>query len=328
MRKACLILIPALWGGCAGRADLGGNTAPGAGGSDGASRHVPDAAALSDATVIESTRSLDAATDARTRRTERDAGSDARSVGPVDASPDVGASTGRPRSCDDDKKDGDETDIDCGGSCLPCGIEQHCLVNSDCGSSPGCDPAKGGCACDAISSTCVYDHCSDRKLDGTETAVDCGGECPGCGLGQACLVDTDCSETASGCDVDIGGCFCDGISLTCVSTHCDDHKLDNSETAVDCGGGACSGCALGQACGLDFDCTSMACDGVSAVCVGDSCLDHRQDGTETNVDCGGDNAACARCPLGKKCLVTSDCVAGGTCSAISGAPASDPHLCQ
>jgi hypothetical protein len=43
---------------------------------------------------------------------------------------------------------------------------------------------------------------------------------------------------------------------------------------------------------------SQACDGVSFVCVASQCADHRLDGAETDVDCGG--PTCGACPVGEK----------------------------
>jgi len=55
----------------------------------------------------------------------------------VDASaPDVGAPDVKVDSstCGDAKKDGDETDVDCGGSCAPCNDGRACVLESDCAS--------------------------------------------------------------------------------------------------------------------------------------------------------------------------------------------------
>jgi hypothetical protein len=248
-----------------------------------------------------------------------EAGPDAPAPPPSDTGPPASeAST----ACDDDVKDGDETDVDCGGSCPPCGRGQQCRVPSDCGSSPGCDVAHGGCACDEASGVCVADHCSDGMMDSSETDVDCGGpDCAGCGPRKGCAVDSDCSATLSGCDAQNGGCTCDALSMTCVYDHCYDHKKDSSETDVDCGGGACAVCTTGQGCLLDFDCASEACDGVSSVCVVDPCNDHRQDGMETDSDCGG-NDVCLRCAQGEKCNSNTDCQAGLVCSTTL------PHVCE
>jgi hypothetical protein len=43
----------------------------------------------------------------------------------------------QPAGCIDNIKNGDESDVDCGGSCPPCGIGQFCNKNADC-ASLGC----------------------------------------------------------------------------------------------------------------------------------------------------------------------------------------------
>jgi len=126
----------------------------------------------------------------------------------------VSEQSGAPGFCRDHIKDGNETDIDCGGSCPPCGIGRACLVNGDCASSPGCSP-ENGCACDALSMTCVFDHCFDHRKDGNETDVDCGDPlagCTGCAVGRVCQADGDCAS--HGCDATSSSC----AQTTCVDT--------------------------------------------------------------------------------------------------------------
>src|SRR5262249_38291255 len=137
------------------------------------------------------------------------------------------------------------------GSCVECLRTQDCAPGLYCDASHRC----GAAAC---------------------TDLDCGGACPPCGVGKRCLADADCQSFA--CDVDTAGC---------IEDQCLDHVQDGNETAVDCGGGLCEGCGFGQACLLDEDCRSTACDAVSLKCVSDQCADHRVDGMETDVDCGG-----------------------------------------
>ena len=100
--------------------------------------------------------------------------------------------------------------------------------------------------------SCPYDHCLDHQLNGGETDVDCGGECPACTLGHSCAVDTDCIFQA-----------CDALSLQCVSVQCNDHRLDGEETDVDCGGGTCAPCINGKTCNNNFDCASGFCGGTT-----------------------------------------------------------------
>jgi hypothetical protein len=155
--------------------------------------------------------------------------------------------------------------------------------------------------------------CFDTLKNGDETDIDCGGSCPGCGPHGFCASDSDCSATALGCYVPSGGCFCQYLSHECVGDHCEDFRLDGDETGVDCGGSLCIPCVDGTACKVDRDCISKACDAVALVCIADQCLDHQLDGMESDVDCGGET--CARCAVGKKCVVNSDCEPGRACSA-------------
>ena len=82
--------------------------------------------------------------------------------------------------CFDRVLDGDETSVDCGGSCRKCPAEATCSLGSDCQTG----------ACDA--GHCRAPTCSDGIEDGFESDVDCGANCPRCQLGQACVGDLDC----------------------------------------------------------------------------------------------------------------------------------------
>jgi hypothetical protein len=120
-----------------------------------------------------------------------------------------------------------------------------------------------------------------------------------------CLVDADCASNA-----------CDAVTRTCITDPCADHRQDGQETDADCGGSACPTCSIGQACAVDGDCTLPACDGVSFLCVNNPCNDHRRDGTETDIDCGGGDS-CLRCKPGQACASSTDCRAGHMCSTTS-----------
>jgi hypothetical protein len=162
-----------------------------------------------------------------------------------------------------------------------------CLHDSDCTSD----------ACDANAHLCDASQCVDHQKDGSETDVDCGGPfCSACGLAQGCLADRDCTTFA-----------CDFVSSQCVASTCVDQRQDGTESDVDCGGGACPACGLGRVCGANIDCTSGVCDFVSGQCVASTCADGRQDGNETDVDCGG---ACQSCADGQGCLANTDCDSG------------------
>jgi hypothetical protein len=92
--------------------------------------------------------------------------------------------------CSDGIKDGNESDVDCGGSCTPCGENKACTKFSDC-QTHACHGGICGCstAADCASGeVCLlgncYNHCTDHTMDADETGLDCGGAdcalCPIC----------------------------------------------------------------------------------------------------------------------------------------------------
>ncbi|OIO66491.1 hypothetical protein COY28_00925 [Candidatus Woesearchaeota archaeon CG_4_10_14_0_2_um_filter_57_5] len=98
-------------------------------------------------------------------------------------------------ACDDHLKNGDETGVDCGGSCAPCptcddGVQNQGEFGLDCG---------GPCA-----STCPT--CFDKLMDGDETGVDCGGSCGPCatcgdGMQNQGESGIDCGGPCDACEV-------------------------------------------------------------------------------------------------------------------------------
>lgn len=75
-------------------------------------------------------------------------------------------------SCNDGLRNGDETDLDCGGSCsvatppAPCATTKKCLFPADCES--------GVCR----NGTCAFPTCLDYTKNQDEEGIDCGGSCP------------------------------------------------------------------------------------------------------------------------------------------------------
>jgi hypothetical protein len=165
--------------------------------------------------------------------------------------------------------------------------------------------------------------CSDGIMDGTETDVDCGGQCPlTCLVGQSCVYDTDCMSdychgnlcaTPSVLD---STCINDGVNATIYNVGWPYHE-DGT-----CGGGF-EGFTIDQAAALcpggvvkyfDYGCTDFPLPPPYTPqrswtsdysCCDPTCHDGLLDGTETDVDCGG------QCPLaclpGQRCNCDSDC---------------------
>jgi hypothetical protein len=81
----------------------------------------------------------------------------------------VGSNDNNKATCTDGKKNGKETDIDCGGpTCQPCADEKTCKNNADCSS--------GVCAV----GFCQAPSCVDQVKNDGEMGVDCGGNCKPC----------------------------------------------------------------------------------------------------------------------------------------------------
>ncbi|MCR9160699.1 MAG: hypothetical protein ACE37F_20695 [Nannocystaceae bacterium] len=123
--------------------------------------------------------------------------------------------------CNDGMQNGDETDVDCGGSCdEKCDDGEGCMVDDDC-MSDACGDDDTCQSTDTDSDTDGDPTCEDGMQNGDETDVDCGNSC-----GATC-------EDGEGCD-DGEDCVsgeCDPRTMTCTSgepvTYCDDVDEDS-----------------------------------------------------------------------------------------------------
>ncbi|MDI1476092.1 hypothetical protein [Polyangium sp. y55x31] len=172
------------------------------------------------------------------------------------------------------------------GRCLA-GVCVQCLGTFDCGLGYTCDVAVNQCFA-----------CDDGVKNGTETDIDCGGECIArCQSGQACMVTADCVAECK-----------DGV---CMDS-CSNGIKDGDESDVDCGGSCAQRCSAGQGCKIGADCDSKVC--INGACIAPTCNDGVQNGAESDVDCAG---SCVKCAPGKKCLKNTDCLSmscsNGTC---------------
>ncbi|MCU0701123.1 MAG: hypothetical protein MUC96_31830 [Myxococcaceae bacterium] len=210
-----------------------------------------------------------------------------------------------PNGCFNGVRDGTETDLDCGGACEPrCAGNRLCTVNADCQS--------GVCAANG---RCAPDQCSNGRLDGNETDLDCGGTCSSkCAVSRGCLVNADCVNPQG--LVGVPG-FCSVASRTCVTSSCNTGARDGTETGVDCGGGTCGTCPVGQGCASNTDCASNICNLTTRLCVSSRCEDGVRNATETDIDCGGLFSGCLgpngggrTCAVGQACTRPWDCSSG------------------
>ena len=237
-------------------------------------------------------------------------------------------------TCTDKKRNGDETDVDCGGPCSPCKLGKKCDEDADCASET-CDPDEGvcitkeceddkDCPSEAAVSYCTNNECVscfDGVKNGKETDVDCGGtKCMGCDAGQKCKKDRDCASENCVDNVCVGG----NGGKTDPPDTCSNDEKDGKETDTDCGGSECDKCKNGKKCKKNSDCSSGNCD--EGTCAknenpepGDTCSNEEKDDGESDIDCGG---SCSPCAIGKSCSANDDCESGncdgGTCAESSG----------
>ena len=123
-------------------------------------------------------------------------------------------------SCVDEDKNGNETDVDCGGpDCEACETGDRCRTNSDC--------RTGACNMTGETGICTSPSCADGRKNGQETGVDCGGMCPGCEAGKSCAADRDCRTNRC----DNGKCV---AVITGGLTADDPGRWTGGESAVSC----------------------------------------------------------------------------------------------
>jgi hypothetical protein len=139
-------------------------------------------------------------------------------------------------TCLDRVLNGEEADVDCGGTCPQCPPGASCRSWADCLSKV------------CTSNRCSAPTCNDGVVNGSETAVDCGGSCAGCPPGERCALSSDCNSGV--CKAQI-----------CSPPTCLDGTKNGAESDVDCGGGTCPLCLAGRRCNGAADCASGICRG-------------------------------------------------------------------
>jgi hypothetical protein len=175
-------------------------------------------------------------------------------------------------------KSGTETDVDCGGPVIAnfrCATGKACLQSSDCLDGP------------CIDGTCRVTSCSDGVKYGTETDIDCGGECPTkCAFGLSCQTRSDCSTN---------DCFHNICTRACIPN-------DPSES---CGNYICSTVLISMqwyakcltGCNSDSDCVTGAyCSNPGTTCEG--------------FDCWRTGTCLAKKGLGSSCIGSNECLSG------------------
>ena len=169
-------------------------------------------------------------------------------------------------SCTDGVRNGTETDVDCGGPCMPCADTKVCVLDKDC-TSTKCD-----------NGVCI--SCYDKVLNGGEAQVDCGGTsaclaCPGadcavpgqCALGfceDTVCCDSACKDACKSCKIAGKVGMCSNAPLGLADPACPPATplCSNNGMCVDAMGGK----PLGAPCTLNAECFSKNCQGSPKTC--------------------------------------------------------------
>jgi len=176
------------------------------------------------------------------------------------------------------------------------GIPMPCVTVSEC---PGMDTECQTRTCNG--GTCGFDFAADGKALAAQTAKDCvTAVCNGAGATRPNPDDADKPTDANDCTID-----------TCTAGVAANTPKPVGDPCTTGSAMKCTADSMCVECVVNTDCGSMVCDPLTNKCAPIDCGDKVKNGVETDIDCGG--ITCPRCPTGKACKVSTDCV-GGACT--------------
>lgn len=158
--------------------------------------------------------------------------------------------------CDDLQKNGDESDVDCGGAhCGKCADGKFCIVGNDCNSTFCVD---GRCCADACDGACQA--CNIVGSEGTcDLVLQYGEDTNYIESGSAASCVAADGEACNG-----GGTCAKAVGHTCTtpahcaSLKCADNDLDGMKTCVK---------ATGESCTANGECYTNMCDPGTMTCL-------------------------------------------------------------
>ena len=195
--------------------------------------------------------------------------------------------------CVNGMKDGSETDVDCGGSCLPCAKDKECMVATDC-ASKYCNGTAG------MAGTCAV--CTAE--------ADCAGA-PGtyCDVAAGNCTTKKAGAAACNADAECESGFCPPQDKVCCNARCDS---------------SCEACAGAKTGGADGTCAPVTADmDPDAECADQGTASCGANGTGCNGNMSApacklynNTTTCAQasCTAGEA-KVASTCDGSGTCVA-------------
>jgi len=213
-------------------------------------------------------------------------------------------------SCTDTIMNGDETGVDCGGSCAPastCGDGVGCAIGADCtsgvcGTGLTCTAARCG---DGVMQTGeMCDDGNDTNGDGCDDGA--GDACRATGCGNGVVTSGEVCDDGNA----VNGDNCDN---NCTATGCGNGVITTGETCDDGDTMGSDGCSATCATEAGFTCTTVVPSVCTAIC-GDGLIV-----TGETCDQGGGNVTPGD-GCGATCLVE-------TGYACAGAPSTCGPLC-
>jgi cysteine-rich repeat protein len=187
-------------------------------------------------------------------------------------------------SCTDGLRTGDETGVDCGGSCAPakqCALGGGCAANTDCVTglctSGACAAARCGDGVQQPNEAC--DDGNATNGDGCDDGA--GGSCRPTGCGNGTRTGTEACDDGNAVNAD-------GCDTNCTVTRCGNGIAGGTETCDDGNTMAGDGCSAGCRVEMGYVCMNMP-----SMCLS-TCGDGALSGTEECDDgnrTGGDGCS-------------------------------------
>ncbi len=177
----------------------------------------------------------------------------------------AGCNGARPDHCSDGVHDGDESDVDCGGSCAPCPSASGCGTDADCGTGMVCGQSNGACFGHARAERVCWP--ATCQQEGTAVGG-CGDADSPCGQNCACVNGCDASAVTNACapgevcQKGLGRIFQASTPDVCTDPRCpsNDPSLCGSAASV-----------CGATCVCTADCSHATCQNPSDGC-GGTCM--------------------------------------------------------
>jgi hypothetical protein len=224
-------------------------------------------------------------------------------------------------SCSDGIKNGNETGVDCGGSCPPCANSKDCKIAGDCQSGDCKNLVCMACATNADCATATFcdpthggGSCTPQKTQGVACTASSQCASVSCVSGVCC--DTACAGLCQACSSALKGMGADGVCGNIGAGNdsldqCVDQGAASCDTDGKCdGNGACQIYASGTVCVAAYCGTGVVpvgsaavsartCDGAGTCTMGSfaACLPY--------LYCNGPVCAAT-------CVDDTDCTGGGS----------------